>query len=208
MIAYLKGEVIDKRENSVVVSAGGVGYEVHMTRFGIEKTPPEGGQAELFISPSFSMYGGTLLYGFSSRAEKELFELFRDSVPDTGAKKAVDYLNKAIRSLPDFKKAVVEKDVKLLVGIFGFTKKTAERLISALKDKMGQLVFEGEARIKSGDSEFDSRPAFSNAANALAALGYSASEVRRALKKVEENGIADGENTESLVRNALKELVS
>ena len=89
----------------------------------------------MHVAESVAMYGGGVtLYGFLTPSDKEMFLTLRDCVPGTGAKKALEYLDKASKSLPDFRRAVLEKDAKVLTGVFGFTRKTAERLIDALKE--------------------------------------------------------------------------
>ncbi|MEK7721908.1 MAG: OB-fold domain-containing protein, partial [Elusimicrobiota bacterium] len=136
MLAYLRGRIVLKNPGSVVIETGGVGYEVFLCEPSLAALGPDGGTTEFFIAESISMYGGTALYGFISKEEKSLFDLFRDAVPNTGARKALDYLGKAVKSMPDFIGAVTAKDSKRLTAIFGFTAKTSEKLISALKDKL------------------------------------------------------------------------
>ena len=147
MIASLRGSIISKTEEGIVIEVGGLGYEVFLCEASLRNLGPEGGEAYVLTAQSISMYGGAALYGFLTREEKDLFDLFRDAVPNTGAKKALDYLNKALKSLPDFKQAVMKNDPRLLTSIFGFTAKTADKLISALKDKMPDFQTAGAARL-------------------------------------------------------------
>lgn len=200
MIAYLRGTVAFKSAESAVIEANGVGYEVFFCEPSLEALGPEGSPAEVFIAESISMYGGTALYGFLSREEKLLFDLLRDAVPNTGAKKAMDYLGKAVKSLPDFTAAVAAKDPKPLTAIFGFTAKTAEKLIAALKDKLPSSGLAGTpGRLGAAPA------AYTQAMNALTALGFRASDARAALEEAAaEAGPAAA--AEAIIRLALKRL--
>lgn len=199
MIAYLRGRIVLKNDASAVIETGGVGYEVFLCEPSLDALGPEGGQAELFIAESISMYGGTALYGFRSKEEQALFDLFRDAVPNTGAKKAMDYLSKAVKSMPDFIGAVAAKDPKRLNAIFGFTAKTADKLISALKDKLPAAT-PGAAAGSAAASG-----AYIQAMNALTALGFRAGEARAALEEAAAEAGQDA-STEAIIRLALRRL--
>lgn len=199
MIAYLKGLVVLKNAESAVIETGGVGYEVFFCEPSLGALA-EGALAEAYIAESISMYGGTALYGFLSREEKQLFDLLRDAVPNTGAKKAMDYLGKAVKSLPDFTRAVAAKDPKPLTAIFGFTAKTAEKLIAALKDKLPASGLGGPAGAFSAPAA-----SYIQAMGALTALGFRAGEARTALEEAAaEAGPQAG--AEAIIRLALKRL--
>ena len=205
MIASLRGTILAKDDHRVIIEAGGVGYEVHVTAAGAAQLPEIGGEALLYISESFGMYGGgASLYGFPSLSDKAMFETFRDKVPSTGAKKALEYLERASKSLPDFRRAVIEKDHKLLTGVFGFSKKTAERLVESLKDGLDALPVPGIERLKHAPELPPS--ALSQALNALAALGYKPSEAKAALQAVAEDSRARELPVEQILRLALKRL--
>ena len=200
MIAYLRGNLISKDEASVILETGGVGYQVNMAQASVEALPSKGSEAEVYIKESISPYDGTSLYGFNSTEERDLFELFK-SMPNTGPKKALEHLNKALKSLPDFRKAVLTKDARLLTGIFGFTAKTAEKLITLLREKMEGLNIAGEARISAeGGQEASALPEL---LSALGALGYTAAEVRRSVLALQQEGISPDEPVERLVKRAL-----
>ena len=88
----------------------------------------KGQEVTVYVTESLSPYDGTSLYGFLSKDEKQLFLLFKENISGTGPKKAMEFLSKALRSLPDFHKAISTKDPKILTAIFGFTAKTAQKL--------------------------------------------------------------------------------
>jgi len=202
MIASLRGTILSKAEESAVIEASGVGYEVFLCEASLRELGPEGAQAHLLTVESVSMYGGAALYGFLTREEKDLFELLRSAVPRTGAKKALDYLNKALRSLPDFKQAVLRNDPRLLTTIFGFTSKTADKLISSLKGKMPDFKTSGRVRLGAAAQQ----GVYSRAFTALSSLGFKAGEAKAALEAAAAEGSPENEDAESLLKRALRML--
>ena len=201
MIAYLKGQILQVNEESAIIVCGGVGYEVNLAK-GSAQTLESGREAELYIAESISPYDGTVLYGFLSKEDKELWALFKSAIPNTGAKKALEYLNKALRSVADFHNAIIKRDPKILTGIFGFTSKTAEKLINSLKDKMDAVTVQGSSKIK----VLDEAPYMSGVLEALTALGYSAPESRRAIEQLYQEGINPNDPIEHIIKEALRVL--
>lgn len=200
MIAYLRGRLLEVEGSRAVVDAGGVGYEVHLTPSSAARLGPAGSEVELFVSESVAMYGGgTTLYAFLSREERQMFLCLRDHVPSTGAKKALEYLEKASRSLPDFRRAVLDADAGILCGAFGFTKKTADRLLPALKDHLGRLPASAGSAAPQGAS-------FAQALEALASLGYRPAESRAAIDAVQAELGGRGADAAEVVRLALRKL--
>jgi len=209
MIAYLKGSVVERGENSLVLESGGIGYEVFVAPSSLRRLDGTGDASavELFISESTAMYGGgTTLYGFFSREEKEIFLCLREHVPSTGAKKALEHLDKAARSLPEFRRAILEGDSRILAGVFGFTQKTAERLIGSLKDKLGerQPSGRGAGRPFASSGRGEGR-AMQTALDALIALGYKPAESRQALDACAQE-LSGKEGAEDIIRAALRRL--
>jgi Holliday junction DNA helicase RuvA len=207
MIASLRGTVLEKAPERVVLEVAGLGYEVFVTAATAAALPEPGSGALLHTAESVAMYGGGVtLYGFLSAAEKELFFAFRDNVPATGAKKALEYLDKASKSLPDFRRAILDKDVKLLIGVFGFTRKTAEKLVDGLKDSIAAVSVPGTERLTRGGGAAVTPAAMSQALSALAALGYRSAEARGALSTVAEEHAGEDLDAEGIIRLALKRL--
>ncbi|MCX5793901.1 MAG: Holliday junction ATP-dependent DNA helicase RuvA [Elusimicrobia bacterium] len=207
MIASLRGAVLSKTQDSVVLEVAGVGYEVSVTPATASSLPEPGRGVQLHIAESVAMYGGGVtLYGFMTPSDKEMFLTFRDCVPSTGAKKALEYLDKASRSLPDFRRAVLDKDAKVLTGVFGFTRKTAERLIDALKDEIEAVSVPGAERlVRAGGAQVPAG-AMNQALSGLAALGYRSAEARAALLAVAEENAGEALDAERIIRLALKRL--
>ncbi|MBI3553674.1 MAG: Holliday junction branch migration protein RuvA [Elusimicrobia bacterium] len=207
MIASLRGTVQAKETERVVLEVAGVGYEVSVTAATAEQLPNIGHPAFLHVVESFAMYGGgAAYYGFASPADKGMFLAFKDHVPSTGAKKALEYLDKASKSLPDFRRAILEKDGKILTGVFGFTKKTADKLIDALKDKLEGHPVPGHERFLKTDSPDLPSSALSQALSGLTALGYKPTEARAALAAVTEETSGKKLDAEQILRLALKRL--
>lgn len=199
MIAYLKGEILDTFEDGAVVLCGGVGYEVNLAHT-TAQTLTRGSEASFYIAESLAPYDGPVLYGFARKEDKELWQLFKSAIPNTGPKKAMEFLNKALRSVADFHQAIVNGDPKILTGIFGFTAKTAEKLIHSLKDKMDAVTVQGESKIK----VLGNLPYLSEVQEALGALGYSAAESRRALEQIQTQGISSSDKLEDIIKRALR----
>ena len=192
---------MEVKEDGVILLCGGIGYEVTLAHSSaLELTA--GTQATLYIAESISPYDGTMLYGFLNKEDKALWLLFKTAIPNTGPKKALEFLNKALRSVADFHNAILKRDPKILTGIFGFTSKTAEKLINSLKDKMDAVTVQGESKIK----VMDEAPYMSGVLEALSALGYSAAESRRAMEKLYAEGINPNDKIENIIKEALRVL--
>lgn len=207
MIATLRGLLQSKSGEKIVLEAGGVGYEVLITASTAARLPEPGAELFLHIEESFAMYGGgATLYGFLTANEKEMFLTFKEHVPSTGAKKALEFLEKASKSLPDFRRAILEKDGRILSGVFGFTKKTADKLVDALKDRIDGVPVSGHERLGLPAAAGVSTGSLSQALSALSSLGYKPSEARTALAAVTEETGGRILSAEEIVRLALKRL--
>lgn len=200
MIARLRGSVVERTEDGVVLDVAGVGYEVALGASAVARLPPDGQEVRLFVVESTAMYGGgTTLYGFLSEDERRLFDVFRDHIPNTGAKKALELLDKALKSLPDFHRAVATKSPAALVGLFGFTAKTAEKLVVALQGKLDATPLAAP-----GAPPADN--AFEEAVAGLVALGYREPNARAAAEAARAARGAEG-SPQDLIRDALGRLV-
>lgn len=206
MIASLRGTVLSKDLESLILEVGGVGHEIHVTAATASRLAL-GAEALLMVVPSYAMYGGgETLYGFLDASEKAMFCAFRDEIPGTGAKKALEYLDKASKSLPDFRRAVIDRDEKMLGAVFGFSKKTATKIVDALKGKLEDVRVGGAPHIQTIGETVPATGSWSQALSALEALGYKQSEVRAALQALAEEHGGKDLPAEQLVRQALKRL--
>jgi holliday junction DNA helicase RuvA len=201
VIGSLRGRLLAKKPGEVLMEVAGVGYEVLMTVSAYERMPEEGQEARLYVSESMGMYGGGItLYGFLSLEEKDLYLLLRE-IPGTGAKKALDYLDKISKSSPDFRRAIIDSDTRALTGLFGFTAKTADKMVAALKDKIAGLRVQGREKW----TGVVATPGVGEAIAALVNLGYRESEARAAIDRLPAQTRSGGETPE-LIREALKQL--
>lgn len=206
MIASLRGTVLSKGLESLILEVGGVGHEIHVTAATASRVPA-GAEVLLMVVPSYAMYGGgETLYGFLDASEKAMFCAFRDEIPGTGAKKALEFLDKASKSLPDFRRAVIDRDEKMLGAVFGFSKKTATKIVDALKGKLDDMRVAGQPHIEKIGETVPATGSWSQALSALEALGYKPSEVRAALQSLAEEHGGKELPAEQLVRQALKRL--
>jgi Holliday junction DNA helicase RuvA len=201
MIGSLRGTLLNKLPGQALIDVQGVGYEVAITVSTYDRLPSTGQEVQLYISESMAMYGGGLtLYGFLTLEDKEIYSLLKE-VPGTGSKKALDYLDKISKSSPDFRRAIIDSDVRALVSLFGFTRKTADKMIVALKDRLAALRVSGKEKWTiSGQM-----PGFGEAVAALVQLGYRETEARAALEQLPPDVRAENSTT-TLVKEALKQL--
>lgn len=200
MISFIRGIVEDKGLNWVTVEVNGIGYQVSVPSSTYEKLPAVGENIKIYVWESTSMYGGnTVLYGFLTQEEREIFHLLR-SVSTIGPKGASEILSKISNSLPDFKQAILEKDTKILTKIFGITKKTAEKLVVGLKDKVENLTFKGEQKFALKELN-----EIADAVSALESLGCRKLQAKQAVNSACE--VLKGKfSTEDLIKQALRYL--
>lgn len=197
MIAFLRGKVIEKTEQGVIVDVNGVGYEVLMSTNCLAKMPEQGEETSvltyLHVREELMQ-----LFGFCEKGEKELFEQLI-SVTGVGPKVALGTLSAF--SVATFKKAVLSNDIELIMDIPGIGKKSAQRLILELKEKLSLPDLEIVEGAKVSGS---SRSVYTEAREALMTLGYSASEATASLEAFPYG--SDEITVEELVKYGLKNL--
>jgi Holliday junction DNA helicase RuvA len=169
MIGHLEGKVHSAHAGYVIVSVGGVGYKVAATRETLGALQA-GKDAALWTH--LAVRDDALdLYGFSSQEELRFFEMLL-MVPGIGPKSALAVLD--IASIGTLRSAIAAGNASYLTNVSGIGKKTAEKIVLELKDKVGAPEHTGKAALK-GDEE---------ALEAMRALGYTQAEAREALRKV------------------------
>ena len=191
MIAFVRGTAVDMTENSVIVEAGGIGYEIYMT--GTDLSQIHMGE-EVKIHNYFNVREDAMqLYGFRSKDDLQMFKLLL-GVNGVGPKAAVGVLA-----------GITADDVKTLSKAPGIGKKTAQKLILELKDKMKledafelKLAHEQEKAVAGLGEVSDGRQ---EAVEALVALGYSSADALRAVSKVTD---VASDDVEGLLKAALK----
>jgi len=181
----------------LVVDVGGVGYQVFVPISSFDSLNPRQGQEITLLTHLHVRENAHTLYGFASSEERDIFLLLVDRVSGIGPTIAMAVLSGM--AVEHFKQAVVAEDVKALSAIKGLGKKTAERIVLELKDKVGvaetwQVEQDGsETGAASRDAEL-----------ALLALGFKQGDARKAIKAV--LGRVPEMAAENLIREALREL--
>ena len=190
MIAHIKGEIAEKFENSVIVDVNGVGYEIALTALDFESAVV--GETTKYYTHHSVRENGEDLYGFSSLAAKKLFELLI-SVNGVGPKAGIAILSLAAPE--DVRNAIANADVAFVSKASGVGKKSAERVIVDLKDKVGLPTYYG----RKSEPEQSSLAMNDDALDALMALGFTLADATKALE-----GIDINLPVETRIREALK----
>jgi len=185
MISQLTGTLVEKDLGSITVDVSGVGYGVRVSKETLSRLPADGKQVTLFTYLAVRE-NAMDLYGFSEREERSFFKLLIE-VPGIGPKSALAILSLA--TVETLRKSITSNDTTYLTKVSGIGKKSAEKIVLELKDKLGAVIA-GGPDLK-GESD---------AVEALRSLGYSLGEARDALKEVDES-VTD---TGARVKEALK----
>lgn len=198
MIARLRGKLVESSYTACVIDACGVGYEAAIPLSTFEKLPHTGEEVTLLIHTQVRE-DAIALFGFATPEERALFRQLI-GVSGIGGKLALNILS----AMPtaNFCQAVTSGDIKMLSRINGIGRRTAERLVVELKEKLGD--FGTPAGTVSAAPEMIS--AMNDAALALEQLGYKREEVDRVLRKLSAELPENGTGCENLLRKALQML--
>jgi len=177
MIACLRGRVLERGGGRIVLDVGGVGYLLSATASAVRMAVPDGEEISL-VTHLHVREDALMLYGFASQAERELFELLL-GVSGVGPKAALaivsGYAPEQIR------RAISTSDHALFTSISGIGRKTAERVVIDLKDRIGAMPAASEIAVSApGNGHTDAR-------DALVGLGMSVAEAEAALATVDED---------------------
>lgn len=206
MIAFIEGDLVECQLNLAIIQVGGIGYEVHIPLTTSEKLPALGKEIKLYTQAVYREDAQTL-YGFSDRESRDFFRMIVDKVSGIGPKIALNLLGSL--SLPTLKTSIASGDVGMLSKAQGLGKKTAERIVVELKDKVlpkGTMIeaapasFPGATEDASG--ELNDLGPYQDALSALLTLGYKATEADQAVRKAAD-ALGQGATTEELIRKAL-----
>lgn len=203
MISFIRGQVVDSTENSVIVETAGIGYEIFMTGTAIEKAVRSEGKIKIYTY--FHVREDAMqLFGFLSRDDLHMFRLLL-GVNGIGPKAALGVL--AGLTADELSFAILSDDVKTLSRAPGIGKKTAQKLILELKDKLKledafekKLLHQQKETVSAGENILDGSK---EAVEALVALGYSSTDALRAVRKVTDVAPDD---VEAILKAALKNL--
>lgn len=197
MIGRLRGELVASTYTSCVVDCGGVGYDVSIPLSTFDKLPHVGESVILQIHTQVRE-DAIVLFGFATPEERELFRALLN-VSGVGGKLALNVLS--AMPVENFCAAINSGDTKLLSRISGIGKRTAERLIVDLKDKLG--TFGGTDGPATGLSVPTQIAAVNDAALALEQLGFKRDAIDKALKKLVAELPETECDCETLLRRAL-----
>jgi Holliday junction DNA helicase RuvA len=203
MLEFIEGNIISKLPQAVIIQTGGVGFRIWVSNQTLHLLPGVGSIVRMYVYLHLREDEMTL-YGFISESEREFFNLLIQ-VKGIGPKVALAILS--AYPVDTLKKSILFGDEGPLTSISGVGKKTAQRLILELKDKIGKLNND----LSGGDTDISAQAInggmeddqLSQAVAALLALGYSTSEVYQALP---EPSAAAGMDVEDLIRAGLKKL--
>lgn len=201
MISYIRGELVSLEADKVIIDVGGVGYGIFMSVQAMSLLPPVGNEVKLHTYLNVKE-DAMQLFGFLTRDDLQVFKLLI-GVSGIGPKGGQSILS--VLSPDDLRFAVMSNDVKAISAAPGIGKKTAEKLIVELKDKLSiedalEHAVTGEAA-RSGHAGSEVQ---SEAVQALVALGYGSTEALRAVKQVE---TSEDAGVEDVLKQALKYMI-
>jgi Holliday junction DNA helicase RuvA len=194
LIGFLRGRLAGKHPPALVIDVGGVGYELeaHMSSF--YQLPEVGAEVQLYTH-LVVREDAHLLYGFASEGERRLF---RDLLRVSGVGPKIGLALLSGMNVEAFLLCIESQDVEALVRVPGIGRKTAERLVVEMRDRIRALE-EAPAAAARAAGASAAGPA-AEAFAAMVALGYRPVEVTRLLKQVDAQDLA----TEDIIREALK----
>jgi Holliday junction DNA helicase RuvA len=199
MISFLRGTVIEVLPMRLIIEAGGIGYDVHIPLSTYDRLPQPGAEAKI-LTHLVVREDAHILYGFATPEERDLFLLLVNNVSGVGPKLALAILNGITPVI--FRGLVVAGDIASLSKIKGVGKKTAERIIVELRDKVGVSAAWEAASAQQGLSPDEQH--VNDAVLALISLGYKQAEAHKTVRAIRD---AQPKATlEELVKEALKSM--
>ena len=201
MITFLDGKLVSALPTQAIVDVSGLGYEVFIPLSSYDKLPAAG-QSVRILTHLHVREDAHVLYGFMSAAERDLFRLLVNHVSGIGPKLALAVLSGM--SVSNFKSAVVNSDVTALAKISGLGKKTAERIVLELKDKLGvAAAWEAASAAHAPTPEEEEA---NEAVLALIALGYKQIDAHKSVREMQQKG--EAKSAQDLVKLALKRMAA
>jgi len=198
MIAFLEGKLVDALPTQVTVDVNGVGYELLIPLSSFDKLPQPDGAVKI-LTHLVVREDAHVLYGFMTLPERELFRMLINNVSGIGPKTALNVLSGM--NPVTFRGAVANGDVKSLSQISGVGKKTAERIVVELRDKVGAAgAWEATSAARSLSA---SDQKVNDAVLALMALGFKQQEAHETVRAAQAI-LGESAGVEELVRASLK----
>jgi holliday junction DNA helicase RuvA len=198
MITFLKGTLIEALPTQITVEVGGVGYDVLIPLSSFDRLPTPGNEVRVLTHLAIRE-DAHVLYGFMTAAERELFRLLINTVSGIGPKIALNVLSGM--NVTALRGAVAAGDVKALSQISGVGKKTAERIVVELRDKIGAAGAWEASSEQRGLSADDQK--LNDAVLALLALGFKQNEAHDGVRAAQAM-LGGSATVEQLVRACLK----
>ena len=196
MYAFIEGEVCEKTNGSIVLLAGGVGWQLSCSNNTLQAAPALGSVMRCHTVLSVRE-DAMELFGFATREEKEMFQQLT-SISGIGPRTALGVLG--AMPLRDLNLAILLGDVNALSRAPGIGKKTAQRIALELKDRISQSSVSTQADSAAAPMQALAGDGVSEAIEALIALGYSSTEARQAVSRVRDSS----DQPEELIRLALR----
>ena len=203
MIGRIRGNLVHKQPPVILVEVGGVGYELQVPMTTLFQLPELGAEVSL-VTHFVVREDAQLLYGFAQVRDRALFrQLIK--VSGVGPKLALTILSGMDSA--SFARCVQRDDISSLVALPGVGKKTAERLLVEMRDKLKDWLGQLDGELPSSGPAQSAAPVdrVADAEGALIALGYKPAEAARMVAAVNDDSV---ENSEDLIRRALKSMVS
>lgn len=191
MIDFIIGDVVNIREDYILLQNNGIGYKI-FTSINTMRDLELGQRSQLIYTQLMVREDGLFLYGFSSEEEMDMFKMLM-MVTKVGPKVALGILSAL--STNQIKLAIINKNIDNLCKAPGVGKKTAERIILELKDRINKDV----VILEEGELEESPNNNYQEVVQALMSLGYTRFEVDRALRALDKNM-----NVENMIREGLK----
>ena len=197
MLAYIKGSLEIKNNNYIVIDVGGLGYKVNMSQKALNNVGNIGDKIKVYTYYKVRE-DDISIYGFNTNEELRMFELLL-SVSGIGAKVALTILSNI--EITEFALAVITDDVNKIVKIPGIGKKTAQRIILELKDKLkAQELAEAEEQSEALENKKEeNNEAQEEAIAALQILGYTKKDIEKAFTKLSNKNVS----VEELIKKGL-----
>lgn len=196
MISFLRGTLVGAEENRITIDVQGVGYEICIPAGLLQRFTEPGEEVEVYTHLHVRE-DSLQLFGFASAADRELFRLLLKT-QGIGPRVALTILDTFSRE--EFAEIIARGDTRGLLRVPGIGKKSAERLVLELKDR---LPAGSRTAARSGK---ENSSAYQEVSDALMALGYSRSEVTEVLKKIRQKRPDGSGSASEILRDALKEL--
>ena len=196
MYSYIIGKVISKTKNILILENNNIGYEIYMTEIALSELNI-GEEAKIYTYYNVSQ-DNISLFGFKNLEEKKMFENLI-SVSKIGAKTAIGILSSI--STAEFAIAIITNDISRLSKLPGIGKKTAQRIVLEITDKVKteEIIFTEDKEQKSNEQYVTVSEKEKDVVEALKVLGYNIKEIEKIMKSLDINS-----STEDMIKQALK----